>query len=640
MKLKALLLLALMALANTASALTAADFLKDAEFNSVALSPTGEYLAVTVPISNRSALAIIRLSDMKTMGVFKPESEAYIDDFIWVNDKRILFNTAKKIGRLEQPYQLPGLWGMDFDGANKKRISNLRSMLSDLPDDDDNILVQYYDSLYRTTYGLQNVNTGQLTPSKHVSPVKKIDKLTAGGYYADGKGDVLVFLAGREGTEDSIYFFRKTTADPWVQAYDSAVSNDDIFFMGFAPENKAVYFQRENSRGGPDSVIAIDMVSHQIREVLKDDNVDPYSGLLTPREKILYAVKFLDGTPRYEYLEPQSNFAIDHRKLRNSFPGQEVISLGYTKNGTKAMYYVASDRNPGDYYLYDRTTGKAEYVLSDKRWIDPEAMAETVPVKYKARDGLEIEALLTRPKGQNKGLPTVIYPHGGPMGIYDRWGFDSEVQFLASRGYAVLKVNFRGSGNYGQKFKEAGYRQWGRAMQDDLTDATHWLIAQGYANPRKICIYGASYGGYAALMGVAKEPGLYACAIGNVGVYDIPKVIRDDTVNSYERYSSGWWAKKYFIETIGTEDLNAISPVTLASAIKVPVLLAGGELDETAPVAHTKKMYEALKQAGVPVEMKIYLNEGHGNFLIENQLDWANRLSDFLDKHIGPASGS
>jgi acetyl esterase/lipase len=630
----AILYLAFLASFGAEAKVSVQDFLKESEFITVRISPSGEYLAATVPIENRSVLAVIRIADMKTTGVFKPESDAYIDEFAWVSDKRVAFNTAKKIGRLESPFALDGIWAMDADGENKKRFSGMRWMLSDLRADEDNVLVEYYEPLYGMTYGLQNVYTGKLTPSKHFSPAKKTD-LDDGGYYADGYGNVLVYVAGRKGTEEEIFFLRAKTSDAWVKFYDEGETKQDIDFIGFSPNNRVVYFRQQSPKDGPDSVVSFDMATLERKIVYADDNVSPYGALHSPEDGSIYAIRLLDGKPRYEYLASDSKYAKDHLKFRNSFPDQDVFPLGYTKDGLKAIYYVWSDRNPGDYYLYDSRTGKADYLVSDKRWIDPEMMASTRAARFKARDGMDIEVFLTLPRLGKTNLPMVVYPHGGPFGVFDVWGFNSEVQMLSQNGYAVLQVNFRGSGNYGKKFEEAGYLQWGRAMQDDLTDATRWAVQQGFADSKRVCLYGASYGGYAALMGLAREPDLYACAIGNVGVYDLPKMLKEDTKHSFQRYTSGWWAKKFFTETLGTEGLEQISPVNLAASIKAPVLLGAGELDYTAPASQTKAMQKALERAGVETRMKVYANEGHGNFLIENQVDWANRVLDFLGSHIG-----
>ena len=215
--------------------------------------------------------------------------------------------------------------------------------------------------------------------------------------------------------------------------------------------------------------------------------------------------------------------------------------------------------------------------------------------------------------------------------VLDAWGFNADAQMLATSGYAVLQVNFRGSGNYGRAFKQAGARQWGAAMQDDVTDATRWAIEQGYADPHRICIYGASYGAYAALMGVVREPTLYRCAIGYVGVYDLPMMKRDLAARNH---ASTTWAKEW----IGNDDavLGEASPVRLASGIKAPVFLAAGGEDFIAPIDHTKRMEAALKRSGVDVEALYYPNEGHGFYETAHRREFYTRMLQFLGRHIGP----
>lgn len=205
---------------------------------------------------------------------------------------------------------------------------------------------------------------------------------------------------------------------------------------------------------------------------------------------------------------------------------------------------------------------------------------------------------------------------------------------MASRGYAVLQVNFRGSGGYGHAFQRAGFKQWGGAMQDDLTDATRWAIQQGITDPKRICIYGGSYGGYASLMGVAKEPDLYRCAVGYVGVYDMPMMYGRGDI---QHWQSG---TNYLEDTLGRDNLEVISPTRLASKIKVPVFLAAGGEDKRAPIEHSEKMEKALRDAGVPVETLYFDTEGHGFYTEEHNREYYTRLLAFLDKHIGSGAKS
>jgi dipeptidyl aminopeptidase/acylaminoacyl peptidase len=271
---------------------------------------------------------------------------------------------------------------------------------------------------------------------------------------------------------------------------------------------------------------------------------------------------------------------------------------------------------------------KADAVISRRSWINPDALSDMRPVDLAARDGLALHGYLTLPPGSDgKGLPAVVLPHGGPFGVFDQPYFDDEVQILAQAGYAVLQVNFRGSGNYGRAFTRAGAREWGGKMQDDLTDATRWLAAQGIADPARICIYGASYGAFAALMGAAREPALYKCAVGLVGVYDLEKIASESSGRSSTNWTREWIGEGPM--------LAANSPIHRAAHVKAPVFLSAGGEDYIAPIAHTRKMEAALKKAGVSVETLYFPNEGHGYYLEAHRREYYAKLLDFLATHLG-----
>ena len=404
--------------------------------------------------------------------------------------------------------------------------------------------------------------------------------------------------------------------------------------LAFSADNSVAYLRVEEPNG-PDAIYAFDPKTRKRTRVLRDDSVDPY-GLVWSRapDEPIGAI-FMDGKPRMEFFDRNHPMAKLNMAMQNSFNGEFAYTSSMTKDGSLALVRTISDRSPGDYYLFDIKAKKANHVLSRQAAIDPERMGERRPVELKARDGRTLHGFLTLPAGSSgRGLPMVIHPHGGPIGVHDDWTFDRDAQLMASRGYAVLQMNFRGSGNYGREHQRAGYKQWGRAMQDDLTDATRWAIAQGHADANRICIYGASYGAYASLMGVAREPSLYRCAVGYVGVYDMPMMYGRGDVS--ER-ASGF---NFLEEALGKQDLEAISPTRLAGNIKVPVFLAAGGEDQRAPEAHTRAMERALKSAGVPVEVLIYPEEGHGFYTEEHNREYYTRLLAFLDRHIGAGASA
>jgi len=261
-------------------------------------------------------------------------------------------------------------------------------------------------------------------------------------------------------------------------------------------------------------------------------------------------------------------------------------------------------------------------------------MAAMQPISFKARDGLTIHGYLTLPLGGHKPLPLVVNPHGGPFGIRDYWQFDPETEFLAYHGYAVLQVNYRGSGGYGAAFQNAGYYQWGGTMQDDLTDATQWAIKQGIADPKRICIYGGSYGGYAALEAVVKAPDLYKCAIGYAGVYDL--VMLHD--RGGEMYYSSHGMGAYLSNTLGDNmaALRAASPVDHVNRIKAALFLAHGGADETVPIDQANEMRSALDKAGKKYEWLYYPNEGHGYFKLAHRVVFTTNAG-ILNHNIGSA---
>ena len=638
--LSCLLLLALLPFANafadepeTNSPLE--PFLKHDVFGTIKISPTGEYLAVTTPEADRTGLAILRRADMKPTARLNFEKNVHIDDFHWISAQTLLFSIAKKFGDLERPQGTGELFRMNADGSGRgPPLIGMNSsavgqhgvgadLVDSLRDEDDYVLVSVGFANGFTQAERLNVHSGRREIIAKV-PVQ------AASFLTDAAGAVR-FATGSNVDGKSQTYYRAGNDAKWELINDEAVTNRSMSPEGFSADGKTAYLQVEETTG-PDGVYAFDTATRTRKLLVRDDNVDPSRYFYSPVDDSIYAVAFMDGLPRVEYLDPDSPFAKLHRSLQASFSDATVVPLSYTKDGNLGLYLVYSDRIPGDFYLFDRTSKKATYIASRNQWFKPEMLNPMQPISLKARDGTPLEGFLTLPKGSSgKNMPLVVHPHGGPFGPFDAWGYDPEVQLMASHGYAVLQLNFRGSGNYGYAFQHLGYQQWGGTMQDDLTDATRWAITQGIADSKRICIYGASYGGYASLMGVAKEPDLYRCAIGYVGVYDMASMYHRGDIAESKR------GKTFLEEALGKQNLDEISPDRLANRIKVPVMLAAGREDVRAPAVHTEKMRDALLALGKPVETTIYDGEGHGNYLMKNKVDFYTKLLAFLDKNIGPA---
>jgi dipeptidyl aminopeptidase/acylaminoacyl peptidase len=613
-------------------------FLKHDVFGTIEISPTGEYFAVSAPLDDRTSLVILRRSDMTMISHVTFEKNVHVEAFEWVSPSVVLFSIAKKFGSLAQPLGTGEIFRLDISSKTPDHATALIGMgaawsefldaklVDGLPNDDDSVLVSFGAAYGESEVDRMNTRNGS---RKMVARVSATD-----ASFVTDAGGAVRFATGHDQDGYTQTYYRADDGADWQLVNDESATGRIVTPQGFNADGKLAYLQIEE-KTGPDAVYAFDTATHERKLILRDDNVDPSEYFYSPIDGSLYAVGFQDGTPRVEYVDPESPFAKLHRDLQANFAGQAVVPLTFTKDGNFGLFLVYSDRVPGDFYLFDRASNQATYIASKNSWFKPEMLNPMRPVALKARDGTELQGFLTVPKDSSgKNLPLVINPHGGPFREFDQWGYSPEVQLLADHGYAVLQINYRGSGNYGRAFALAGYTQWGGTMQDDLTDATRWAIAQGIADAKRICIYGASYGGYAALMGVAKEPDLYRCAVGNVGVYDMATMYRRGYIAQTDL------GKKLLAQSLGKQNLAAISPNLLADRIKVPVMLAAGEEDERAPPVHTKKMRDALLALGKPVETTIYDHEGHGNYLMKNKIDFYSKLLAFLDKYIGPAAVS
>lgn len=655
---KAILLCACFAAvsAEAANDVDVGAFVRKDKFDDIKLSPGGEYYAATVRLEDRTALAIMLRSGNKLTAHFVLGKNTHVSGFWWVNPERVLISISEKYGALDEPQPTGELYGINADGTKlemlvgyrvqsrgagtriqPKKVEDVAAFLVDtLPGDDKNVVISVWpfsEDPY-TRAERMDVYSGRRTQVAR-APIRRASFVT------DNAG-IVRFASGAGSDNIRKLYYRSGEGAEWSLINDESATGVGEYAIGFSADDRIAYLLSEQ-RKGPDIIVAYDVNSGQRKTVLQDATVDPYAILYSDGVvgldadatggRVPVGALYMDGHPRTAFFDKAAKEAILQRELEQAFAGHTVGITSITADGRTALVEMSSDRNPGDFYLFRINERKADYLLSRRDWFDPEAMAESKPVQLVARDGSPLHGYLTLPRGvEPRNLPLVVLPHGGPFGVRDMWHFDDEAQMLAGAGYAVLQPNFRGSGGYGRTFREAGARQWGLAMQDDVTDATKWAIQQGIADPRRICIYGASYGAYAAVTGAAKEPGLYRCAAGYVGVYDLPMM---HTRGDVQRRGSG---DTYLNQWIGPRnELAAVSPVNMADRIKVPVFLAAGGEDERAPVQHTEIMERRLKAAGVPVESLYYKTEGHGFYMEANQREYYTKLLDFFHRHLGGA---
>jgi dipeptidyl aminopeptidase/acylaminoacyl peptidase len=624
-------------------------FTRESAFDDLALSPTGEYLAATVPQGDKTILVVMRRSDRAVTSVFRMEGKSHVTAFWWVNPKRLLLSVGQKFGSLEQPRPTGEIYALDAEGNGAEILAGPRAGQQQTGSnirvrDDGSAFAFLFDTLVAddetVLVAMQDIGASRDAPMTRAERMDVDDgrrrivaraPISRADFTADHAGAVR-YATGLDIENYSITYYRENDDAEWTLLNHQRESGRAVAPIGFSADN-AVAYLRVGQPKGPDVIEAMDVATGQRSVVLRDDVADPDEILFDLATGAPIGARFSSGVPRSAWFDAAHPAVRTRRSLEAAFPGDRVSLRSVTSDGRLQLVYVSSDRNPGDYYLFDTVAKTAELLVSAAEWLHPDDMAAMRPVSITARDGLVLHGYLTVPKGSDgKNLPMVVRPHGGPIDIRDDWAFQPDVQLLASQGYAVLQVNFRGSSGFGDAFRDAGFRQWGRAMQDDLTDATRWAIDEGIADANRICIAGSSYGGYAALMGAVREPTLYRCVAGDIGVYDLAMMFKTGDVQEAR------WGENYLRDSIGTEGLDAISPAKLADRIQVPVFLSAGAEDERAPAEHTEAMESALRRAGKPVEMVIYPKEGHGYYLPENRRDFYTRLLTFLDTHLKPAN--
>ncbi|PZT33461.1 peptidase S9 [Stenotrophomonas maltophilia] len=629
--------------AGSAWAVDLTQFLRQETFTDIKISPGGEYVAATVPMEDSTAIAVMRLADKQLVGSFRPPQKNHAYEFDWVSNERLLIGLAEKWGALDKPNPTGELYAIDANGnrgellvgyrveskgpgtrIQPKKVEAVAAFLADdLPGDERNVLVTVWPFAEDpfTRVERMDVASGRRVRMAS-SPVRR------GEFTTDGQGEVR-FVHGSGSDNVNKLYYRERSGDSWKMINDEAVSKRIETAIGFSSDGSLAYLQAEQTQG-PDAIVSWNPQTGERAVVLRDEVVNPYRIIHRPGTHVPVGALYMGDTPRTRFFDEKSPEARLYRSLEAAFGGPVYITSS-TRDGRVVLVETWSGTNPGDFYVYDTEARKAEHLISRSDWIDIDRSATVRPVALKARDGLPLHGFLTVPSGSDgRNLPMVVMPHGGPFHVFDNGQYDRETQILAAAGYAVLQVNFRGSGNYGRAHAQAGAQQWGAAMQDDVTDATRWAIAQGIADARRICIYGASYGAYAAMMGAAREQGLYQCAAGYVGVYDLPLMFARGDVQ--ERDSGVTFLREWLGDPA---KLGAVSPVNLATQIKVPVFLAAGGEDKRAPIQHTERMEAALKRAGTPVESLYYKTEGHGFYTLAHRTEYYDKLLAFLSRSLG-----
>lgn len=623
-------------------------FIRAPDFSQVRISPDGAYLSAVVPMPDKPYQNLLAILDGKTgkvKQVINSGRNSLISDYFWAGNGRLIASMATKPNGLDTPRPTGELFAIDPDGKNQMNLFGYRA-------EGGNLLARGSHQRYAAAFPISsklidghfilieisdfsNDRKGTYTQIEKldidnghtvrvgVSPARNARMV------ADHTGQIRAAYAENTFGRTLLWTRANNDAD-WTLRNDPQASHQTITPIGFNRDNTKLYVRASQTRG-PDAIALMDPATGAMTVVFQGKFADPGELLATADRQDYYAVVDRDGVPSLHYLAPDSTEAQMTQALAANFPGEFVRFTSFTQDGKHAVALVSGDRNPGDYYLFDLATHNAQLLFSAEPWINPERMRPMTPIALTARDGVALHGFLTTPAG-SKPYPLIVLPHGGPHGIFDEWGFDREAQLFATHGFAVLQVNFRGSGGYGLAFQQLGYRQWGLTMQDDLTDATRWAVQQGYARDGHICIYGGSYGGYAALEGAVREPALYQCAIGYAGVYDLRVQLDKSDTQTIDAGTS-------YLDTVLGRDrtqLLAQSPLGGVDRIKANLLLIHGKADPRVPFKNFSEFTNALDKAGIHYESLVEPDEGHGFFTPAHRLAAYSMMLQFLDQNLQP----
>lgn len=594
------------------------DFFRNPEKTAFTISPDGTHLAFMMPWNNRLNVHIQKIGSSDITRITSA-TERDIAGYFWANNNRIVY--IKDKGGDENFH----LYGVNIDGTNDKDLTPFDGVRVEVIDELEDFPEEMIISMNKNNPEVFDVYRINISTGEMKQIVRNPGNITS--WMTDHAGKLRVAMT-TDGVNSSL-LYRETEESDFTEIVKTNFK-ETLAPLMFTFDNKNLYTA---SNIGRDKIAIFEFdprLKKEVKLIFEHNEVDVENLLSSKKRKVITGVTYTRAKREYTFWDDATKN--DFTELQKQLPGYEIAVTGSNKDENKLLVRTYSDKTRGAYYYYESDTKKLLKLTDISPWLDENEMADMKPITYTSRDGLTINGYLTLPKGvEAKNLPVVINPHGGPW-ARDNWGFNPEVQFLANRGYAVLQMNFRGSTGYGKDFWQKSFKQWGRTMQDDITDGVQWLIKEGIADPKRIGIYGGSYGGYATLAGMTFTPDLYACGVDYVGVSNLFTFMK-----SIPPYWKPYLDMIY--EMVGhpekdKEYLQSASPVFHVDKIKSPLFIAQGANDPRVVKSESDQMVEALKKRGIDVPYMVKDNEGHGFRNEENRFDFYNAMEEFFGKYL------
>ncbi|MFC4700300.1 alpha/beta hydrolase family protein [Glaciecola siphonariae] len=620
------------------------DFAQLNQYSNAQLSPDGTKLSVRIQVDQRWRLAIFDINTFDTIGGANLGGNISVGDYYWANNERLVIEMVIHEPWLDQPVFRGELFAVDYDGTGGEVIYGYRAgeqqtgsrmrkkesvvgwgqVLNLLPNDEKHILISSTPASKNRgaipTVHKLNIVTGVMSKALTYAPIPYTRFVTS-------KEGELLFATGVDKNEDR-KSYRYVDGD-W-QEFIQGKSDSFTPLITDDAQTKLYYLDRED--GDKLGLYSKEYANGKVSKVYSDAVVDITDIVLSSDRSSAYAIRVDDGYPAYMMFNTGSEEAAMYKSMIATFPGYVVNITSRSDDGRLWLIHTENDISPGSYYLYDKKVNKLQPLFSNMSHIEQAILSEKTPFSFAASDGMTIHGYVTYPVTLKEGesAPLVTLVHGGPHGPRDWWEFDREVQMLAANGYAVAQVNFRGSGGYGEAFEAAGYKQWGDRIQKDIIEGTEHIIAQGKVKKDKVCIMGASFGGYSAVMSASMAPDLFKCAIANAGVYDLELLYSEGDIKDL------LWGTKYLERAVGKDEaqLKEFSPVNRVASIKAPVLIAHGEKDRRVPFEHAEALRKALRENNKPYKWFVKPAETHGFFDVENRTEYFEEVLSFLDANL------
>lgn len=603
---------------STSADPTSALLISPPAYEQARLSPDGQFIAYTVDTGEKEILVVATTQDMKILRTTRLPSPRSIGQFYWIGPNRLVFNTHVKIGSIAAPNETGSWQAIDADGSHPRQILDIKYT---------DMRYQVVDPLLGEPVSLimsGNGNAGSLLVKINtLNGERQILHQTAlpGCTYFLSDLKQPAILSCHSQSSDT---YRPSWTQYTIQSQALVPIPESISIIGNS--HMGIFPAIKTSPAG-DQMGTFELANQSFNP-LSPVLPDSIGNWLVSNTTLPIAAVTESDIPKTTYIA--SNSATQALKAAQSaYPGQYVEPISTTQSESLTLLSISSDKNPGQLVLQDRTTGQFRPLMTKYPTLDLESMASTQPIIVHSRSGISLHAYLTLPN-TSSNPPLIVLPHGGPIGVRDRWLFDWERQWLANQGFAVLQVNFRGSAGYGQAFQELSFGQWNTGIVDDILDATHQVISAGQIDSDRICIYGSSFGAYAAVMAAAREPELFRCVVGQAGPYS-PEITlkRSDTAQTET-------GRKYLQRSFGHSpvDRAKADATQQAARIKGPVFLIAGQNDRRVPVENTLALTLALEQAGNPPQTLILPDQGHGFIGDQARARYYQELRQFLSEAL------